>query len=106
MVRHWFLNFDAYISCISKNVWCVIAFFEKSVTSSVRGATMHISQHVYKSDKGCESTLLSLIQILEETLRNGEIAIGVSLDIERVYDNDSHDSKIGTTSYHGINTTV
>jgi hypothetical protein len=64
------------------------------------------NQHAYQSGKSVEMALHQLVVWVEKATDQQETALGVFLDIERVFNNTSYDSMCVALAKHGVNYTI
>ena len=65
---------------------------------------LHPNQHAYQTGKSVETALHQLVVRVEKAL-DQQIALGISLDIERASDNTSYDSMCSALARHGVDHT-
>ena len=67
---------------------------------------LHPNQHAYQAGKSVETALHQLVVRVEKALDQQEIALGVFLDVEGVFDNTSYDSMCLALTRHGVDHTI
>ena len=67
---------------------------------------LHPNQHAYQAGKSVETALHQLMVWLEKVLGQQEIALGVFLDIEGVFNNTSYDSMYAALARHAVDHTI
>ena len=67
---------------------------------------LHPNQHAYQAGKSVEMALHQLVEWVEKALDQQEIALGVFLDIDGVFNNTSYDSMCAALARHGVDHTI
>ena len=67
---------------------------------------LHPNQHAYQVGKSVEMALYQLMVQDEKTLNRQEIALGVFLDIEGVFNNTSYDPMCAALAKHEVHYTI
>ena len=67
---------------------------------------LHPNQHAYQARKSVEMALHQLVVRAEKALDQQEIALGIFLDIEGMFNNTSYDSMCVALVRHGVDHTI
>jgi len=67
---------------------------------------LHPNQHAYQAGKSVETALHQLVVRVEKALDQQEIALGIFLDIEGVFNSTSYDSTCAALARHGVDYTI
>jgi hypothetical protein len=67
---------------------------------------LHPNQHAYQTGKSVETAPHQLVVRVEKALDQQEIALGVFLDIEGVFNSTSYDSVCTALARHGVDYTI
>jgi len=67
---------------------------------------LHPDQHAYQAGKSVETALHQNVVRAEKALDQQEIALGIFLDIEGAFDNNSYDSMCSALTRHGVDQTI
>jgi hypothetical protein len=67
---------------------------------------LHSNQHAYQAGKSVDTALNQFVVRDEKALDQQEVALGVFLDIEGVFNNTSYDSMCVALARHGVDHTI
>ena len=67
---------------------------------------LHPNQHAYRAGKSVQMALHQLMVWVEQALDQQEIALGIFLDIEGVFNNTSYDFTCVALDRHGVDHTI